>query len=120
MKDKDIKQYEFFRKLTSLDFVDCIFLYGSRGRGDNQPRSDIDLAIGCATATLHDWNTVMEIIEQSDTLLEIDCVRFDELQDDDPLKKNIMNEASLLDENQHEIRILERLIFTVGQIIRAA
>jgi len=41
----DLITKKFYTQLTALAFVDKIILYGSRARGDFQPRSDIDLAV---------------------------------------------------------------------------
>jgi predicted nucleotidyltransferase len=75
-----ILAYRFFKELMHLPFIKKIFLYGSRAKGINDVRSDIDLAIECPTASAVDWNKVMEIIEKADTLLKIDCVRFDTIE----------------------------------------
>ena len=72
-----MKPYLFIEKLNGLPFIESIWLYGSRARGDFQERSDIDLAIVCPKATDEDWQRVLSIIEDADTLLKIDCVRFD-------------------------------------------
>ena len=77
----NIKSYDFYYELRSLPFVEAIILYGSRARGDNQERSDIDLAIVCPKASDDDWRLVREIINNADTLLTIDCVRLDNLSD---------------------------------------
>lgn len=55
-----------------------IWLFGLRARGDHRPKSDIDLAILCPNATETDWLSVMDIIDDSDTRLKIDCVKFDQ------------------------------------------
>lgn len=86
---REIAQYEFIEKLKALKFVEEIWLFGSRARGDHQERSDIDLAIICPNATDSDWSKIMDIIEDADTLLKIDCVRFDKVGDD--LSENILN-----------------------------
>lgn len=39
----------------AFDFIDEICLFGSRARGDNKERSDIDLAIVCPRASDTDW-----------------------------------------------------------------
>ena len=54
-----MKQYGFIEKLKELPFVDAIWLYGSRARGDFQDRSDIDLAIVCPKASDEDWQRVL-------------------------------------------------------------
>lgn len=56
-----------------------IILFGSRAKGTNQ-EPDIDLAIEGPLASSAQWNQVMEIIENADTLLKIDCVRLDKIQ----------------------------------------
>ncbi|NBQ17823.1 nucleotidyltransferase domain-containing protein, partial [bacterium] len=63
----DITRYEFFKKLTELPFVDEIWLYGSRARGTNGERADIDLAILGNSIDRKQWFLVEEIIEEADT-----------------------------------------------------
>lgn len=94
--NKDITDYKFVKQLKALAFVEEIWLFGSRARGDNQDRSDIDIAVICPKATDNDWILVLGIIEEADTLLKIDCVRFDTLQEDDPLKSNILRFKTVL------------------------
>jgi predicted nucleotidyltransferase len=94
--NKDITDYKFVKQLKALAFVEEIWLFGSRARGDNQDRSDIDIAVICPKATDNDWLLVLGIIEEADTLLKIDCVRFDTLQEDDPLKSNILSFKTVL------------------------
>ena len=88
--------YRFIERLKALAFVEAIYLYGSRARGDHSPRSDIDLAVLSPSASQKDWLKVIEIIEESDTLLQIDCVRLDELQDGDRLKERILRQGKSL------------------------
>lgn len=59
----DIKKYKFIEKLKSLPFVREVWLYGSRAIGDNEEKSDIDLAIICNKN--YDWNKVIEVIENA-------------------------------------------------------
>ncbi len=40
-----VTDYQFFKKLCALPFIEQIWLYGSRARENNKSRSDIDLAI---------------------------------------------------------------------------
>ncbi len=42
---EELKKYEFIGKIKSLPFVKELWLYGSRARGDNKDKSDIDLAV---------------------------------------------------------------------------
>lgn len=67
--------------MEELPFIEKIWLYGSRARGDSWDRSDIDIAIDYPHATYADWQNVRDIIEDADTLLKIDCVRLDELKE---------------------------------------
>ncbi|MGL4226248.1 MAG: nucleotidyltransferase domain-containing protein [Rickettsia sp.] len=91
-----IKAYSFFVNLAKLPFIEEIWLFGSRVRGDNRERSDIDIAILCPNASKDDWQQVLEITYDADTLLKIDCVRFDTLNDDDKFKQNIINFKKIL------------------------
>lgn len=91
----NIKNYEFYYKLRTLPFVDEIWLFGSRAKGLDLERSDIDLAILCPSATLEEWQKLRKIIDHADTLLKIDCLRFDQLQDDH-LKREIEQTKTVL------------------------
>jgi predicted nucleotidyltransferase len=88
--------YHFIDRLKVLPFVEAIYIYGSRARGDHSPRSDIDLALLCPSASRKDWLKVLEIIEESDTLLQIDCIRLDEVKDGDSLKEKILRQGKSL------------------------
>lgn len=57
--------------------VERIVLFGSRARGDNAERSDVDLAIAAPTATRRQWSDIMELAENARTLLMIDVVRLE-------------------------------------------
>lgn len=92
----NVIDYRFFQKLEKLPFVKKIWLYGSRARDECWERSDIDIAIECPDATFLDWQKVLDIIENADTLLKIDCVRLDELKELSPFKENILEDAKLL------------------------
>ncbi len=94
--DKEIIQYQFIDKLKALKFVDEIWLFGSRARGDNQARADIDMAIICPKATEENWLQVMNIIEEADTLLKIDCIRFDKNSISDALYQNILKDKKVI------------------------
>ncbi|QQR63081.1 nucleotidyltransferase domain-containing protein [bacterium] len=93
---KTILEYQFIQKLKKLSFVDAIWLFGSRARNDNQTRSDIDIAIICPDATHADWAQVIEIVEHADTLLEIDCIRFEPEKMDIKLKNNILKSKKVI------------------------
>ncbi|MBI2707318.1 MAG: nucleotidyltransferase domain-containing protein [Proteobacteria bacterium] len=93
---KNVGDFQFFQELIALPFVEQVFLYGSRARGSARERSDIDLAVKCPGASEQDWIKVLDIIEDADTLLKIDCIRFDELSDNNPLKKSILRDGVTL------------------------
>lgn len=86
----------FIEKLSAFKFVESIYLFGSRARGDGQPRSDVDIAVVCPTATQVDWNEILKCVEEAPTLLKIDCVRFDSLDAENPLRKAIMRDKVIL------------------------
>lgn len=91
-----LDNYLFLQKLKALPYVKAIYLYGSRARGDASPHSDIDLAIVCPQATVRDWQSIIDIIEDADTLLKIDCIRYDTLSATNPLKQSIDQEKVIL------------------------
>ncbi len=82
------------RELQHFAQIERIYLFGSRARGDAQPRSDIDLAIACPGADARIWADICETIENADTLLKIDCVRMEEAGPE--LRQRIMAEGRLL------------------------
>jgi nucleotidyltransferase substrate binding protein (TIGR01987 family) len=77
----DIKNYAFYYELRTLPFVQEIWLFGSRSKGSATERSDFDLAIVCPDATEDEWQKIRALLEESDTLLKIDCIRLDTLED---------------------------------------
>ncbi len=91
-----ITSFHFFKKLKKLPFVDEIWGYGSRARGDHQTRSDIDLAIVCPRATDAEWRMIQDILDDADTLLKIDCIRFDTLPPDSTLRQHILRDKKIL------------------------
>ena len=94
------EKYVFFQKLITLSSIEHIWLFGSRARKDHQDRADIDIAIDCPSASEEDWLSILDIVEDADTLLSIDCVRFDSLDLESPLKQSIEREGVLLYEKR--------------------
>jgi nucleotidyltransferase substrate binding protein (TIGR01987 family) len=103
MKKDDISHYRFIKDLSALPFIDELWLYGSRARGDFRDRSDIDLALVCPTATEEDWRAVMDIIDERDTLLSVDCVRFDKKYISEALYNNIAKDKKVIYMNTNEL-----------------
>jgi predicted nucleotidyltransferase len=91
MSVETIKKYKFISQLKKLPFVKRVILFGSRARGDQADRSDIDIAIDCPEATGKQWHKVLKIINEADTLLLIDCV--DLRRASEGLKKNILKDG---------------------------
>lgn len=92
----NITEYSFIKKIAALPFIDQIWLYGSRARGDERERSDFDLAIVCPEAADDNWSQVLRIIEDADTLLKIDCVRVDLLNKNLPFYNNILQDHKVI------------------------
>ncbi len=91
-----LSDYQFLQEIAALDFVDAIYLFGSRARGDNRDRSDIDIAIQCPKATQKDWLSILNIVENADTLLMIDCIRLDEELTTSQLYQQIEKDKQLI------------------------
>ncbi len=92
--EHDLHAYQFIAQLKNLPFVEKVMLFGSRARKTYQERSDIDLAIVCPTATDDQWLNVLKIINNADTLLHVDCVRFDRATPE--LQKQILKDGIML------------------------
>ena len=73
--------YQFINRIKSLPFVEAIYLFGSRARGDADEKSDIDLAIACPNANVGDWNNIIDYLDNAPVLNYIDAVRYDTLKD---------------------------------------
>jgi predicted nucleotidyltransferase len=91
-----IEKYKFYNSLKAQSFVEQIWLFGSRARGDNQDRADIDLAIYCPKASIQDWQLILDIIENADTLLKIDCVRLDTVDEFSDLKRAVLSQGKII------------------------
>jgi uncharacterized protein len=99
LKEKILK-YSFIKNLSSLLFIQEIWLYGSRARGDYLERSDIDIAIVCGDISTNDWSEVLKIIDSADTLLKIDIVQYNIINDLE-FKKRIKKEKIILFSRDH-------------------
>jgi predicted nucleotidyltransferase len=88
--------YAFIDRLKALPFVEAIYLFGSRIRGTHRERSDIDLVIVSPMAGVREWQAVLDIVDDADTLLHVDCVRPDAEPADSPLRQQIEHERVTL------------------------
>ena len=95
-----LNDYLFLRQIAALPFVDAIYLFGSRARGDHRERSDIDIAILCPKANENDWQSILELIDDADTLLPIDCIRLDQESQNSALRLQIEQDKKLIYERR--------------------
>lgn len=78
-------------RLAAIRSVERVVLFGSRARGDHGPRSDVDLAVEVRWATLADRVLMAELVEDAPTLLGVDLVRLDAV--DEGLRAAIAREG---------------------------
>ncbi len=78
--------------------VKCVWLFGSRARGDFKARSDIDLAVEAPMLEDEDWVIFCERLDSIETLLAFDIVRFDSVSVE--LSQKILREGILLYEQK--------------------
>lgn len=117
----NITNYKFFQKLIRLPFVDAIWLYGSRARKDNRERSDIDIAIVCPGVNEEAWQQILNIIENADTLLKIDCIRFDKLAENEKIRENVLKFKKILFErgsNYMEKEFWQDYFASLGNVLQ--
>lgn len=74
--------------------VEKVVLFGSRARGDQRERSDIDLAVIGADITDSEWTDIWSYVDDAPTLLSIDLVRFEEAPD--RLRESILKDGVAL------------------------
>ncbi|RCW74993.1 nucleotidyltransferase domain-containing protein [Saliterribacillus persicus] len=61
----------------SFSKIEKILLFGSRAHHDHEPRSDIDLAVIAPEFTEADWYLFADSIENTETLLKFDLIRWE-------------------------------------------
>lgn len=74
MKDLNPKIEKFIIETAEKFGLSKVILFGSRARGDNKPRSDIDLAVAGGDIL----NFQFEVEEESPTLLKFDVINLGE------------------------------------------
>lgn len=87
-------------KLGQMPTVESVVLFGSRARGDHRERSDIDLAVLCPDASSRDWFAMTDIVDEARTLLKIDLVRYDRMEQE--FRDEIDLEGVVLYEREEE------------------
>ena len=80
--------------------VERVILFGSRARGDNRVRSDIDIAVACPRASQREWLDLCDAVDDADTLLPVDLVRLDTVGE--PIKSRILREGRVLYERESD------------------
>ena len=93
-------QMQLVRLLSAQPEVEKVILFGSRARGDAEERSDIDLAVAAPTASPRQWLDIVFLLEEADTLLPIDLVRWEETSA--LLQERILVEGKILYERETE------------------
>ena len=79
-------------RLARHPAVERVWLFGSRARGDNFERSDIDLAIEAPAMSHDDWLRIkLDFADEAPTLLLIDLVRLEEAPE--ILREQILEEG---------------------------
>ena len=86
------------KRIGSCPHVEKVVLFGSRARGDEQERSDIDLAVVGPEITRKEWVRMWIDVDDAETLLSIDLVRFETASDQ--MKDSIVKEGVVLYERQ--------------------
>jgi predicted nucleotidyltransferase len=83
------------RRLGRHPAVERVWLFGSRARGDNFERSDIDLAVEAPGIDRGEWAELhFDLEEEADTLLLVDIVLIDDLPDS--FRRRVHREGRLL------------------------
>lgn len=92
--EKPITEYRFFKELISKPFVEAVYLYGSRGRGDNRDNSDYDLGVVCPDASADEWKSLEKQVRNNDELLvKVDINRLDQKH---PFLSRVIRDRKLL------------------------
>lgn len=87
------------KRIGSCPHVEKVILFGSRARGDEQERSDIDVAVVGPEITRKEWLEMRGYMEEdAETLLFIDLIRFETASDQ--MKDSIDKEGVVLYERQ--------------------
>jgi predicted nucleotidyltransferase len=91
----DSRLQDIVSRILAVASPDKIILYGSRARGKNGSRSDFDIAVFGRV----DMGKIWDNLSEAQTLLKIDVVAFDELNNQ-VFKDKILNEGIVLYERK--------------------
>ena len=86
------------KRIGNYSHVEKVILFGSRARGDEQERSDIDIAVVGPEITRTEWVRMSSDVDDAETLLSIDLVRFETASSQ--MKDSIVKEGVILYERQ--------------------
>ena len=109
----DVVAYKFFQELCRISTIQEIWLFGSRARGDYNDRSDIDLFILSQEGTEQNIMQANQIVENADTLLKIDLIWSNKLNN---LKLKQQIEKSHLVLYKRSLMILEVLQLKIDDL----
>ena len=99
MKTQPESIYAIAKRIGGCPHVEKVILFGSRARGDEQERSDIDIAVVGPEITRKEWLEMRVYMEEdAETLLFIDLIRFETAPDQ--MKDSIVKEGVILYERQ--------------------
>lgn len=74
-----LKHFKFLDAIAELPYVEAIYLFGSRARGDHWKNSDMDLAIKYSDEDKWHRKVVKVIVDEiSDTFFHIDLVDYND------------------------------------------
>jgi len=85
------KLKSFFNRFHNIDKVD---IFGSRARGDNTPKSDIDICIYSSSISSEEFSKLRAELNELPILYKIDIVHFENSNNE--LKANILKDSKLL------------------------
>ncbi len=92
-----LKHFRFLDAIAELPFIEAIYLFGSRARGDFLEKSDIDLAIKYNDNDDYHRKVVKAIIsEAKDTFLEVDLLDYENKGLSEEFRKVIEEEKVVL------------------------
>lgn len=84
------KLEDFFKQ---FDFIDKVVIFGSRARGDNAPKSDIDLCVYSLKMSKDEFVKLRRELDDLPILYKMDIVHFENSSDE--LKENILRDEKL-------------------------